>query len=137
MTAGDAHRSKMYFSLPRYLMSQIKKYEEQLAYFLAHDVDLEFYLKEKLSIKTTATQLQNQLHLAIIARKNYISYLQSPWLNKIKRFSSIKSFSSILRAEKNTIIILFSAAPIFGHVINSALYIFATSWSMMRHKKAK
>jgi glycosyltransferase involved in cell wall biosynthesis len=122
-TEGDIHKARLSLSLSKYIASQIKKYKEQLACFLAFEEDLNLLLDSKIPHKINASEIVAALRGAIKMRKDYIHYLDNTSLGKTKCIFSIKNFAPILGVEKNKIIIVGAALWIFGPVINGAFFI--------------
>jgi hypothetical protein len=123
MTESEKHKTKTSLSLINYMASQVAKYQEQLGYFLAFEADLKFFLERQFSPKASKIQLLEELQWAIVSRKNYIKYLKASSSEKIKLSLKIRSFLPILKVEKNRTIIICSAIPLLGKIVNGSIFI--------------
>ncbi|NBY41981.1 MAG: glycosyltransferase [Verrucomicrobia bacterium] len=137
MTESEKHKTKTSLSLKNYMASQVAKYQEQLAYFLAFEVDLKFFLERQVSPKASKIQLLQELQWAIVSRKNYIKYLKASSSEKIKNFLKIRSFFPILKVEKNRTIIIFSAIPLLGKIVNGSIFIIEKTMIVIRQTLTK
>ena len=132
MTESEKHKTKRSLSLINYMASQAAKYQEQLAYFLTFEADLKFFLERQVSPEVSKIQLLRELQCAIASRKNYIKYLNAPSYEKIKNLFKIRSFFPILKVEKNRIIIICSAIPLLGKIVNGIIFIVGKIVIVMR-----